>query len=38
MAIGHLHDCGIVYADLGLHSILINYDGHILLINSSMSI
>ena len=37
MAIGHLHECGIVYADLGLHSVLLNYDGHIILLNLGIS-
>ena len=38
MGIGHLHECGIVYGDLGLHSVLINHDGHILLINIGLSL
>ena len=37
MAIGHLHECGIVYADLGLHSVLLNHDGHIILHNLGIS-
>lgn len=37
MALGHLHECGIVYFDLGPHSVLLNHDGHVLLINVGMS-
>lgn len=32
VALGHIHECGYIYGPVTLENVIINYDGHVMLL------